>query len=292
MKRVMITGATGLLGRALVKTLSQSFQVIGTGFTRAKPPILPLDLQNEEAVSTFIELHQPDVIIHAAAERKPDICETDHQATINLNVNVSKHLAQCCQQQNIQLFFISTDYVFDGNNAPYEENAQTSPLNFYGQSKSQAEQAVLAISNQHTIIRVPVLYGDVEYLAESAVTVIAEQIKAEQESKHDDWAIRYPTHVEDIALSIADLINLPLNQCHGIYHVSDKQRMTKYQIAQLLASAVNLEGKQLVALPTPTQTANRPYDCALSDTRLKQLGINHTRNFKQAITEVLKPHLP
>ncbi|WP_286269141.1 dTDP-4-dehydrorhamnose reductase family protein [Thalassotalea hakodatensis] len=291
MTKIMITGATGLLGRELVNTLSEHHDIIATGFSRAKPPIASLDLQDQQAVANFIETHQPNVIIHAAAERKPDVCETNHEATLNLNVAASQHLAECCLQHNIRFIFISTDYVFDGDHAPYQENATPRPLNFYGQSKHQAEKAVLSVSEQHTIIRVPVLYGEVQTLAESAITVIAEQVIASSETEHDHWAIRYPTHVQDIALTISDLIALASSQCHGIFHVSDTTKLTKFNIAEIIKTQFSLDDKTLTPLSAPSETASRPFNCALKDTRLHALGIHHTRDFTAAISKAIAPHI-
>ncbi|AOT09993.1 dTDP-4-dehydrorhamnose reductase family protein [Pseudoalteromonas luteoviolacea] len=290
MNKIVVTGATGLLGRALVKVLSQSNTVIGTGFSRAAPPIEQLDLHDQAAITTFLDTHRPNILVHAAAERKPDICENDHQATIALNVQAAKFLATLCKDRHIQFVLISTDYVFNGQAAPYIEDAATSPVNFYGESKVQAEQAVLAVSSQHTVVRVPVLYGEVEYLAESAVTIIAEQVIKNPHSEHDHWAIRYPTHVEDIALTLNDLFFQPPEMQAGTFHISNNQSMTKYEMAVYIAKVLGLNSQDLVALPEPSQTAARPYNCALKDTRLKSIGIAHHRDFATAIANVLNKH--
>ncbi|WP_046005875.1 dTDP-4-dehydrorhamnose reductase family protein [Pseudoalteromonas rubra] len=290
MTKIAITGATGLLGRAIYSTLEPHHDVIGCGYRRATAPLVALDLSEQAEVCRFLDTYQPDVLIHAAAERKPDVCETDHAQTLALNVAASEYLATQCSQRGIRLFFISTDYVFDGAQPPYNEQAKTNPLNFYGQSKQRAEQAVLSIDPAHCVIRIPVLYGEVEYLAESAVTVIAEQLKASPSGAHDDWAVRYPTHVEDVALTLADLVALPAEKLGGIYHVSDTQAMTKYQMARTMAAQLGIDAEQLVALPEPTQSAARPHNCALQDTRLHKLGIAHHRDFASAIASVLSKH--
>lgn len=292
---ILITGATGLLGRSLYRTLSTQlgpdYNVLGTGFSRAKAPLLQLDLGDEVAVEHFFNTHQPAIVIHAAAERKPDVCENDPEATLALNVGTSERLAKLCSRVGARFFFISTDYVFDGKDAPYIESAVTNPVNFYGRSKMLAERAVHDINPHHTVIRVPVLYGEVEKLSESAVTVIAEHVLANPHSEHDDWAVRYPTHVEDIALTIKDLILTSVEHCGGVFHISDNQAMTKYSMACTIANALDLDSTALTALPTPTQTAARPYNCALKDTRLVQLGIAHRRDFETAIKACILPHL-
>jgi S-adenosylmethionine synthetase len=292
---ILITGATGLLGRSLYRTLSTQlsadYNVLGTGFSRAKAPLLQLDLGDNDAVERFFDTHQPAIVIHAAAERKPDVCENDPEATLALNVGTSEHLAKLCSRFGARFFFISTDYVFDGKAAPYIESAAPNPVNFYGRSKMLAEQAILAVDPQHTIIRVPVLYGEVEKLSESAVTVIAEHVIANPQSEHDDWAVRYPTHVEDIALTLKALILTSAEHCGGVFHISDNQAMTKYSMACTIASALGFNSAALTALPTPTQTAARPYNCALKDTRLMRLGIAHGRDFETAIKACILPHI-
>ena len=290
MAKIVVTGATGLLGRALMQVLKQQHQVIGTGFSRAKPPIVALDLGDKDKLENFLSECKPDVLIHAAAERRPDKCENAQEDTLKLNVDASKQLAALCAKYNIRLFFISTDYVFDGNTPPYNENAETNPLNFYGESKAAAEKAVLALSAHHTVVRVPVLYGEVEYLDESAVTTIAKSVLGENKSKQDHWAIRFPTHVEDIALTLNDLVNQPHKNCGGIFHITDVQAMTKYDIACVIAESLGRDTSTLVAQPEPDQTAPRPFNCALQDTRLHKLGIDHKRDFNTAITAVLAPH--
>ncbi|WP_234401182.1 dTDP-4-dehydrorhamnose reductase family protein [Pseudoalteromonas sp. T1lg23B] len=254
MQKIMITGATGLLGRTLYNTLKNEFAVIGTGFSRAKKPILPLDLSDHQAVTAFLECHKPTVLVHAAAERKPDVCENSPEQTIALNVAASAFLATECAKRHIRLLFVSTDYVFDGHDAPYLESAVTNPVNLYGKTKQQAEQAVLAASPLHSVIRIPVLYGDVATLSESAVTVIATQLKADAQTSHDNWAIRYPTHVEDIAFTLRDLIKQP-SELGGIFHISDVQAMTKYQMAQVMAQILGYPCELLLPLGEPTQSA-------------------------------------
>ena len=274
------------MGRTLMKTLSTCFTVIGTGFSRAQGNIHKLDLTDEIAICHFLDTHQPDVLIHAAAERKPVICEQFPEHTLALNVQASEFLATQCTQRQIRLLFISTDYVFDGHQAPYDESTKPNPLNFYGKSKYHAEQAIQTVSTQHSIIRVPVLYGEVTDLDESAVTVIAQQMCKQTPSDHDHWAIRYPTHVEDIALTLRDLIKQP-EALGGIFHISNHQAMTKYDMACIMAKVLNYPISLLNALPMPTQTAQRPHNCALKDTRLKKLGIQYRRDFNAAIAQIL-----
>ena len=288
--KVMITGATGLLGRALLTELSPHFDVVGTGFSRAEGNIIKLDLHDQQAVANSLIEHKPQVVIHAAAERNPDICSNKPEQAIALNVAASKFLAEQCEAIGAKLILISTDYVFDGQDAPYLENAAPNPLNLYGQSKQQAEQAVLAVAKTHSVIRVPVLYGDVTHLGESAVTTLAQQLSATAPSRHDNWAIRYPTHVADIAMSIRDLIQQQ-DKLGGIFHISGTQKMTKYQMACLMADALGYDSNLLEPLGQPNDGTPRPYNCALENKRLKAMGIHYERGFAKAIAETIRAHI-
>ncbi len=170
-KRVLVTGATGLLGRAVVKEFASSgkWEVQGVGNTRAKGEILRVDLLDEDATSKIVESFKPDVILHAAAERRIDQCEKDPLAR-KLNVDVTRHLARLAKKHGAWLLFISTDYLFDGRAPPYSESSPLNPLNEYGRQKRDAGMAAREEDWGCGVLRVPLLYGDVEKLDESGAS--------------------------------------------------------------------------------------------------------------------------
>ncbi len=145
-----------------------------------------------------------------AANRFPDKCDNDPAGTRALNVAASASLAKLCAASSILLIYISTDYVFPGTegDAPYQANSTPSPPNLYGETKLDGEKAVLAEYEKAgkeglgVVLRVPVLYGEAETPAESAVNVLMDTVWKAQEKdaniKMDHWAIRYPTNVEDV----------------------------------------------------------------------------------------------
>ncbi|MBS3798153.1 SDR family oxidoreductase [Pseudoalteromonas sp. BDTF-M6] len=291
MAKIIVSGATGLLGRALFARLNPEHQVIGLGFSRAQPPVIKADLFDKEAISALFAAHRPDFFIHSAAERNPDKFDNDPEHSIQFNCAVTEHIAKCCAQFNCTLIFISTDYVFDGRNPPYAEDAETSPLNLYGQSKARSE-ALLQTEYPHAaIIRIPVLYGEVSHLGESAVTVIAEQLK-NGVTRFDDECQRFPTDTADIATALAGAIATLGTELEGIYHLSANERLTKLGMAKLMAPLLGLEPSILSAAAADTSaSATRPLDCALKDTRLGKQGIEIKSDFATRIAEVLTPHL-
>ncbi|WP_105188178.1 dTDP-4-dehydrorhamnose reductase family protein [Pseudoalteromonas sp. T1lg48] len=291
MAKIIVSGATGLLGRALFARLYREHQVIGLGYSRAQPPIVKADLFDKDAISALFTSHRPNFFIHSAAERNPDKFDNDPEHSIKFNCAVTEHIAKCCEQFNCKLIFISTDYVFDGRNPPYAEDAKTNPLNLYGQSKARSEVLLQAQYPHAAIVRIPVLYGEVNYLGESAVTVIAEQLK-NGATRFDDQCQRFPTDTADIAEALAGAINTQGAQLQGMYHLSANERLTKLEMAKLMAPQLGLDPSILAATAVDTSgSATRPLDCALKDTRLGVQGIEIKSDFATRIAKVLTPHL-
>uniref|UniRef100_A0A8C4T395 Methionine adenosyltransferase 2 subunit beta n=1 Tax=Erpetoichthys calabaricus TaxID=27687 RepID=A0A8C4T395_ERPCA len=288
-RRVLVTGATGLLGRAVYKEFHDNdWHTIGCGHKRARPKFEKCNLLDPLAIRQLIQEFQPHVIIHCAAERRPDVVENQMDAATQLNVVASANLAK--EAAGIFLIYISTDYVFDGRNPPYAENDSPNPLNVYGKTKLEGEKEVL----RHNIV--PVLYGDVEKIEESAVTVTFDKVQNNLESfAIDHCQQRFPTYTKDVARVCRQLAEKRLqdSSIRGIFHYSGNEQMTKYEIACAIADAFNLPSSHLrpITEPSVESTALRPHNAQLSCSRLENLGIGQRTPFKQGIKESLWPFL-
>ena len=177
--RVLITGASGLLGRAVMQKFSNSdsWNVLGVAHSRAGDNLKKVDLLDFDATKSLVEDFRPHVLIHCAAERRPDVVENQEELASKMNVGVTKVLAKAINALNEELeapehfmLYISTDYVFDGTDPPYRPLDEPNPLNKYGKSKLQGEKVMQFYHPDGGILRVPILYGKVEKLQESAVT--------------------------------------------------------------------------------------------------------------------------
>ncbi|KAA8905837.1 hypothetical protein FN846DRAFT_907258 [Sphaerosporella brunnea] len=287
-RTALITGATGQLGRQCMRVFSDpvaNWNVVGTGYSRANPPaILKVDLGNEKEVVELLEDVKPDVVVHCAAERFPDRCSADPDGAKRLNVSATTTLARECAARNILLIYISTDYVFPGRpgEAPYEASSATSPPNFYGETKLAGEEAVLGGGGKAVVVlRVPVLYGEVEQNKESAVNVLLDNVVSGKKGEMDHWSVRYPTNTADVARVIKDIAERYLDAKEGeelpkILQFTSEERMTKYEICKTLAEIAGLPCDHVIpnAENDPNAAVQRPYDCHLSTKELKNLGID------------------
>lgn len=177
---VLITGASGMLGRALHRLLltfvaeKEGYNVVGTGHSRLTvthyhghfpPPnnnynttvnLHKLDLLDHDTTTEFIHHHRPDIIVHCAAQRYPDAFESNLEESIQLNVESTRHLAKLCMSQpdyKPSLIYISTSYVFDGGVIskefpPYVPTSVANPINNYGKSKWDGECAIRDVMNE------------------------------------------------------------------------------------------------------------------------------------------------
>ncbi len=291
MTKIMITGATGLLGRAVQAQIesSQAHQVIATGFSRAQAGIYKLDLTHAYEVELFIAEHQPDVIVHCAAERRPDVSEQDPSAALALNVSATKALAEAAKKHGAWVIYISTDYVFDGTAPNYAESDKPNPVNFYGESKWRGEQALLEVSNEFAVLRLPILYGQVERISESAILILLNQLLDKEAQEIDHWAARSPTSTQDIAQAIEKMIELKLSRIElaGIYHFSGKETMSKYQMLLALGELLDQSTQHLLPISEPTDSAKRPKNCTLICDKLAKHGITSEVLFRDGVLAAL-----
>jgi len=285
---ICITGASGLLGRACVRAFFDTTPLT-CAWSRAKAGDLKLDLTDRDAVLASMKKHRPELIIHTAAERRPDICENHAGQTHALNVEATQSLVEAAENMGAVLVYISTDYVFDGTQPPYTVDAECRPVNEYGRSKRTGEEVVLAASSRNVVLRVPILYGETEMPGESAVTLLLRELHTEVPKKIDHWAIRYPTYTDDIAQTLRLWTDRLLTdpECRGIYHMSGGEPMTKYEMLCTMAEVLGLDHSHISPDSAAPDGAPRPKNCQLDLSRLQQETTLIQTPFKKGIAQSL-----
>lgn len=270
-KRILITGSNGLLGQKLVELLTEKLdvEVIATARGDNRLPFVEgysyhsLDITQSEQIREVFALTKPNVVIHTAAMTNVDQCESEKEACWDLNVKAVEYLVDACREQDAFLVHLSTDFIFDGADGPYDENAEANPLSFYGWSKYAAEKAIInsgrfAAPIRWAIARTVLVYGIAHDMSRSNIILwVKNSLEGGNNIKvvTDQW--RSPTLAEDLAAGcflIAD------RQAEGIFNISGKDLLTPHEMAVMTAEYFELD-KSLITeadSTTFTQPARRP----------------------------------
>ncbi len=304
--KILVTGASGLLGRSLMKLLAErsGLEVKGVAFSRAAPPLEKLDLTDERAVALFFARYSPEVVVHLAAERRPDVVDTALSKAQAINVDATRTVARECAMHAAFLLLISTDYVYDGSSPPYYPDSPVHPLNAYGRMKLESEyvaeralSGVLRPSGGRpagAVLRIPILYGPVESLQESSVTEVALAFKSNFPRKVEHWPRRYPAHVDDVSSAIMAVVDASLSGKSDFgsfprFLLSGDHAYTKYEMVQIMARALGLDAGHIQPDPSPPTGAPRPRDCRMDSSLLESLGWRQRKEFESEIGGILRP---
>jgi len=272
--RIIITGATGLLGRPLMRELERMSDAYLSGISRSRrgENIVNIDLLDFAAADEYLRKENPDVILHLAAERRPDQFDRNPGASRRLNVEAVAATARTAGDIGAWMLYLSTDYVFDGTDPPYAPADAPNPLNSYGRSKYEGELALWGATNRGTVLRVPLLYGPVESPDESPVTALIGATEAGGEI--DDWQQRYPTFTPDLARVIRRMVELYRDDefFSGTFHWSGDEVLTKYDMVRLIAGSLGKDSSRIRPLRRPPGGAPRPHDTRLDCSALEARG--------------------
>ena len=260
--RVTIFGATGLLGKALMREWRED-QVTGLSSKDA-------DIRDPRQVENAVEETHPDWIVLAAAYTDVDGCETNRERAFAVNRDGAANVAQAAKEHGSRLLFLSTDYVFDGNKtSPYEVNDPRAPQSVYGRSKAEAEVQVEQILPGSCIVRTSWLFGTGGKCFPDTILKLA-STRAQIDVVNDQ--LGSPTYAIDLARAI---IQLCRKGAKGVVHVTNRGECTWFDFTQAIVSAA---GSKTIVHPTTTEKfprpAKRPKYSVLSASRLGQYGIS------------------
>jgi dTDP-4-dehydrorhamnose reductase len=290
--KLLITGSNGLLGQKLVALLHQQagVQLVATSREENKLATLypevryvPLDLTDRAQVQQVLAAEQPTHLIHTAAMTNVDECELHQEACWRNNVTATEYLVEACEQHNVHLLHVSTDFIFSGEQGPLTEEAIPGPVNFYGESKLAAEKAVQACRTPWAILRTVLVYGTAhEYGRTNIVLWVRDSLRAGKHIKVVNDQLRTPTLAEDLAQGCWLAAR---HNATGIYHISGQELLTPYQMALQVAEYFKLDASLIekVDASTFTQPARRPLRTGFIITKAKtDLGY-HPRTFAEGI---------
>jgi dTDP-4-dehydrorhamnose reductase len=260
MKRILVTGADGVLGGSLLRELSRRglSAVAWTGRQM-------LDLTDHAAVTAAFQSASPEAVIHAAALSRVADCYSDARLARRINTDATAHLARLCRDAGCRLVFVSTDLVFDGEDAPYREEDAPAPLSVYGRTKAEAESEVLAYRG-HAVARVSLMYGPALSGQRSFFDSLVESLRQGRRTTlySDEW--RTPLALTTAAEA---LVELALSDRTGLFHIGGPQRMSRLEMGRRLAKVLKLSDDAVRAAGRPNDgfQERRPRDVSLDSSR-------------------------
>lgn len=279
--KIFITGANGLVGQNAVKQFTAAgYDVTAAGRGACRLPAgdapfryISLDNTDRDAVLATVAEACPGVIVHAAAMSQPDACELSRAECDDCNVNATRYFTEAATVVNAGMIYISTDFIFSGDDGPYKETDQPAPVNYYGRSKWQGEQIVRQSSVRWAIVRTVLVYGNIlSGTRSNIVTWVKENLEKGKPIKVVSDQLRTPTYVEDLVGGIQLIVE---KNTEGIYHISGKEVLTPYDMAVCVADYFGLDKTLMekVNASVFTQPARRPLKTGfIIDKAEKELG--------------------
>lgn len=264
MTKVLVCGASGLLGRRIVEHLRRAnIDFIGTYNSNPVKDSIQIDFMDLKSIEHAMNQHCITTCINCIVERRVDVCENNWGETKRVNIDITNNIAKVCELLNVHMIHISTDYVFDGLNPPYTPQSETNPLQNYGISKLISEQRVRRHTTNHTIIRVPVLYSEyIQNLSENAVSLIGKKVlDRTRVYTEDNFSIRRPLYIDDLCIYIIECITKKIK---GTQHFGNpNDGVTKYIIAEKIAKYLGKTLNVTSINEPPRDGADRPIDTQL-----------------------------
>jgi len=298
MLKFLVTGAAGQLGKDVVRELeNRGYEVTGSGSKkRTAGRYVKMDITDRNEVEAVMKKLRPDIVIHCAAWTAVDAAEEpeNYEKVREVNGKGTANLASACQKIHAKMVYISTDYVFGGQGSrPWESDCEEfSPLNRYGETKLQGEQAVKAELKEYFIVRIAWVFGK---NGNNFVKTMLEQGKRRKELRVVCDQIGTPTYTADLAKFLA---NLSMTKRYGIYHVTNEgEYVSWYDFAkEIFAQAVKLGEKEYAdvkVIPVTTaeygiSKAARPFNSRLDRKRICEEGFQPLPVWKNALERYLQ----
>lgn len=254
--KVFISGASGLLGGNCLRHFKEmGWNVIGSHLSYATDDTVFFNTLEPDNTENFdVRTFQPDVIVHCGALTHVDYCETNPEESYQKTVQSTQNLIALAKDCKAKFVFISTDYVFDGKEGPYREDAPVNPLSIYGQHKLEAETMALKELENTLVLRITNVYGD-ELRGKNFIARIIEQCKEGKKLTlklpYDQFAS--PTNAFDIARAMFVLLR---DGKSGIYHIGGSDYMNRVELALRVISY--FPGAEYELIPTNTADMKQP----------------------------------
>ena len=290
--KILITGSNGLLGQKIIlHCLKHKIDFIATSKGENRFEKCPdsfyysLDITIEKEINDLVKIHQPTHIINTAAITNVDFCENNQALCHTVNVQAVAYLLKACQKHQIHLIHLSTDFVFDGENGPYQENDPVNPLSVYAKSKVNSENLLLKSTYSNwAILRTIIVFGEGENLSRSNIVLWAKSAL----EKGDPLTIvndqyRAPTWASDLAWACVKTAQL---NAKGIYHIAGPETFSIFQLVKRIALFYGLNFQQVTPISSGTlnQSAKRPPKTGFDISKARKVLGYNPKTFEESLS--------
>lgn len=283
---ILATGISGLVGSKFQQLYQEKYEVQNLDINH---PVSPTDITKYDQVISTVSQSSANSLIHFAAFTNVTTAweQRDNKNGLAYQVNVigTQNIIKACQETNKHLIHISTAYVFDGESDDlYSEEDQPNPIEWYGQTKWEAEQAVMSSNINWTVLRIDQPFRSDTYERPDVVRKIINGLN--NNSLPPQFSNQYfgPTFIDDFAKVIDFFIR---KRMQGLFHASSGEKWSPFEFAQAVKTAHQLEGDINPGnLNNYLKTLNRPYqkNTAMSSNKLKQIIDFKMKTIKEALS--------
>lgn len=253
--RVLIIGASGFIGRYVSRRLVDvaGHTVFSTYNSRPAADDGAswhrVDITDHAGLDALFVSAQPDAVVHLAAMADVGTAERNPDAATAVNVTATETIACLCERHSARLIFVSTEYVFDGQNGPYGEDDLPMPNTQYGRTKRQAEQAVATLASRSSVLRTSIVYGRPAPGRRNFVPMLVARLRDGEPYHAPTNVCRSPVYVEHLVDGIARLVE---TEHTGIHHVAGADWVTMYDFANAVAREFGLDTSLVIPASAPT----------------------------------------
>jgi len=278
--RILITGASGLVGAHLFARLERAGHIVTGSFCEnggrvpvmdPRSSLMALDLSEPSSIEQAFRLARPETVIHAAALSDLGYCEQHPDEAQRVNVDATVELAALCRRAGARFIHCSSDQVFDGERGGYSEGDPARPLHVYGRTKREAEQRVAEACPGATALRLALVLGASPSGTRSASEQIVGALRDGRRVRLFTDEFRTPVLVDEVARTIQALL---ARDGPDVLHVAGPERISRFALGQLIARTAGLDAGCIepARRADAPRSPERPRDLSLSTERLRSLG--------------------
>jgi len=274
-QKIFLFGANGMLGQKVSELLLHENLPFAASSVELKSILslndyVPVDITDFNEVERILLSKKPTTIINCSAYTAVDKAEIESGLCNLINNLAVKKIAEISKKIDAHFIHISTDYVFDGNSGPYNENDNTNPLGVYGLTKLKGEEAIIHSGCNFTIFRTNVLYGSTKYGRSDFVKWLVDSLKNKKEVKIVKDQINNPTFINDLANLI---LKATLNNVYGLFNSGGPEFLSRFDFSKRIAEYFNLEQNLISPITTEelNQAAKRPLKSGLKLDLVKKM---------------------